>query len=116
MPSSRNVLSYRNLSLTNTLIGVKEGASRIYGWIVNNENASEVFVQFHDAATTGDVTLGSDTPDLAVKVANDGTDKMMPSSKDAYVDFDNGLVIAATTEEANSTAPATAVSVTIFYK
>lgn len=105
---------YRNNAVTNTKILIRAGTCSIKGWIVNNPNAAESFLQIHDAATTGDVTLGTTVPVLPIKVGANGS--VVITEHDYQIPFSLGMVIAATTTEGGSSAPVTPVSVLILYK
>ena len=109
----RDFSRYRNNALTNTKILVRSGPATLSGFTVNNPNGSEIFIQMFDAAATGDVTLGSTVCDEPIKVAANGSVAVFQKGPISF--FDLGLVIAATTTEGGSTAPASAVSVTLRY-
>ncbi len=105
---------YRNVALTNGKLLVRSGPTDIYGWVVNNPNASEVFVQVFDAASTGDVALGTTICDLPIKVGPSAA--VVFKEKDPQFSFSLGCAIAATTTEGGSTAPGTAVSIVLCRK
>lgn len=113
MPNSVFV-NYRNASLTNALTLVRTGQCNIYGWIINNPNASEAFVQVFDAAAVVDVTLGVTTCTLPLKVGA-GSAVVLRDGLSTGITFSNGIVIAATTTEAGAVAPATALSMVLFH-
>lgn len=110
----RDYTRYRNNAVTNTLILVRSGQGTITGLIVNNPNASEAFLQIFDAASTGAVTLGTTVCDEPIKIPASGSITLWGTEVKTY--FDNGLVIAATTTEGGSTAPASALSVVLRYQ
>lgn len=109
---NESITLYRNDVLDNTKTLVRTGASAIKFFMVNNPNAAqEIFLQVHDAAATGDVTLGTTVPTLPIKVPAAGFVVLGTERNPLPVPFLNGIVIAATTAEKNAVAPGTPVSV-----
>lgn len=106
---------YRNNALTNTKILVQAGARAIAGWIVNNPNATEAFVQMFNKAATGDVTLGTTVCDIPIKVGANSS-VVIKADTVPLDQFELGLVIAATTTEGGSAAPVSALSIVLWYK
>lgn len=106
---------YRNGGLTNTLIQVRSGPTDIFGYYINNPNAAEEFVQMFDAADVSEVTLGTTACTLPLKIPNSGMVEEV-GGRDPLMTFPRGLVIAATTTETGSSAPGSALSVSIRYR
>ena len=108
IPGSRATLVS---SLSTTLTRIAATGSNLSGYNISNPNAATVYVQIFDAAATGDVTLGSTTPNLSIAVPAFGVTDALPSSG---VAFQNGIVIAATTTATGSSAPSTALVANFF--
>ena len=98
--------------ITNVVRAIKSGGSRIFGYLINNPNAAEAFMQIFYKPSTS-VILGTTAPDLIVKIAATGSvawDFMDPRGVNS-----TGLSMAATTTDTGSTANTTGLSGTIFY-
>ena len=83
----------------------------------SNIDATDVFIQLFDAVQVSDVTVGTTVPDYVLGVpAGDATKR---GFRDAYwnpgLDFQKGIVIAATTTVGGNTAGATAAHVSASY-
>lgn len=99
---------YFKSDLTATAVLVKTGSIRMETLEFLNKDANQIFVQLFNKAAAADVTLGTTTPDLSYIVPpGDGTN-YSATSKDfpKGLRFPKGLVIAATTTVAGSTASA----------
>ena len=95
-------LSYRDAAATNTKILVRAGQIDLSDLNVANGNASIIYVQLFDSATTAAVTLGTTVADKVLKVeASVQPFFFFPRS----VRFGQGLVYALTTTASGSTAP-----------
>lgn len=95
---------------------VAAGKRNCYRFTFYNPTNAIVFVKFYDAAATGDVTVGTTVPKFTVPVpslgiANEHGD--VPMHK-----FANGIVIAPTTEQADSgtTAPSSGLLGDVRYR
>lgn len=99
---------------TNTLVLLKPGPVNCFSLVGENEDSSnDCYVQFFNAAATGDVTLGSTAPDYTVKLHNNTTLQLAFNFPLFY--FNLGLVIAVTTTRAGSTAPSTLPHLKVYY-
>ncbi len=96
----------RQASLTNTTILLRSGPTALFGWNFINKNAAIEFVQMFDAASTGDVILGTTAPTIAIALTT-GVDVATIMALNIPLAFKNGLVVACTTTETGSSAPAT---------
>lgn len=105
--------STNRTSITNTVANVRLGQTQLFGWIINNVNASDVYLQFFNLAVA-DVTLGTTPPTHVLKFpANTATVYFF---ENVGVYFSVAMTIAATTTETGSTAPGSALSVDLFYQ
>lgn len=107
--------TYRNRAVTNTKIEVRRGPTSIYGYTINNFNASTVFLQMYDAAAQDSIVVGTTVADEAIQLPISGA-VVEPPLDSPILHFANGLVIVATTGETNGDAPTTPISVAIRYK
>lgn len=102
-------------ALSTTLQLVKGGRALLDVFEASNINAADAFVQMFDAASAGDVTLGTTTPTWSLFVpkgdatSRGAADKTLPMP----VSFLYGLVIAATTTATGSSAPTTGLVVNL---
>lgn len=106
--------AYSNTAgLSNTLVQAKVGTCIVCGYNFSNSNTGTVFVQFFDSATTSGITLGTTPPkfSLAIPAGGGVTDGLQTFGPG----FTEGVVIAATTTAGGSTAPATAIPITLFF-
>ena len=98
-------------SQTTTVQTVKASAGSLCGWHVFNPNTSVAYLQIFDVA--GSVTLGTTTPKLSLGIpAGGGANLLVPLG----ISFANTIKLACTTTETGSTAPASGLTVNIFYK
>lgn len=107
--------TYRNNAVTSTTILVRSGPCDVYGYSINNPNASTAFIQLFNAAATGDVNLGTTVCDEGIQLPISGPVVEAPNT-DPILSFPLGLVIAATTTEGGNTAPGSAVSVVLRFQ
>lgn len=92
-----------------TAVQVFSGRGNLYGFIVEENSGSDVFIQFFDAASTGDVTVGTNAV-FTKRIPATGTlGKDVNDSP--YRFFALGCVIAVTTTRTGNTDPATAATV-----
>lgn len=98
-------------ALTNSVVAVKASAGQLYGWFIENPNASVVFVQVFDATAP---TLGTTTPSYVIGVPASGV-AAMPLGN-VGIAHANAIKVAATTTATGSTAPGTALTAAFFYK
>lgn len=95
--------------LTATLVGAKGAPCLLTGYNASNVNSSTVYLQIFDAASTSGITLGSTTPDVVLGIPANGV-----LDGPQQIAFQHGIVIAATTTATGSSAPSSAVPVTLF--
>ncbi len=106
-PNSSFVIQ-RQAALTNTPVLLRAGLTDLWGWNIINKNAAIEFVQLFNAATAGAVTLGTTVPNYVIQLTT-GVDvaTVLNLNQDMRISFPLGLVVACTTTETGSTAPAT---------
>lgn len=104
---------YFNAALLATKQSVKTIAGRLYGWHIQNPNGADAWVQFYDALTAN-VTVGTTPPTWSIWVpalsAIDDPDFSIA------IEFNTGLVIAATTTATGAAAPAIGLVTNLFYR
>lgn len=101
-------------SVSNTPVLVFAGRGNIYGFLVENNDASAVFIQVFNKASAGSVTLGTTVPDFTFKIATSSS--FGKDANDTGLHWlDAGCVIAITTTRTGSTAPAAGSTVHIWY-
>ena len=89
------------------------GAGKLGGWHLYNANNYDVFVQVFDKASNAAVTVGTTPPDLVLVVPANGVLDAPPS--DTGVDFDLGIVVAATITAGGAGAPGVGILANFFY-
>lgn len=100
-----------NTDLSTTVVTVKGSQGVLGGWVVYNPNATVAYVQIFDVS--GTVTLGTTRPHMFIPIpATSGANLEMTNG----VQFANAIKIAATTTPSGSTAPGTAIPLTLMYK
>lgn len=105
-------LTLRDASIDNTSQACKASQGRLYGYHVQNPNASDAWFQLYDAAT-GSVTVGTTTPKLSLIVPANGAIEALFS---VPVEFETAITYAATTGAANGTNPTTGLVGNLFYR
>jgi hypothetical protein len=98
----------RTNALTNSPVLLQSGITDLKGWTIVNKNAAVEFIQCFNAAAPTDVFLGTTVPTYVIPVTTGvdvGTIWNMPDNM--RLTFNLGLVVACTTTETGSTAPAT---------
>lgn len=113
---------FRSLDVTSTEADVKASPGRLMGWYISNANAAAaVFVKFYNAAAA-DVTVGTTTPYLTVRIPAASATNVNwgggSASGDSGIPFE-ALSVAAVTGVAdnNTTAPSTNdIVANIFYQ
>ena len=104
--------TYQNGALTNTVVSVKASAGNFYGWVVTNTDSSHVacFEVFNTAS--GSVSLGSTVP-----IAHITLNPLQTANWSLNVPITCGTAIScvAVTAYNGSTAPTTALDVTVLY-
>lgn len=99
-------------ALTATATAIKAAAGTIGGWYLYNPNSTVVYVQLFDAAT-GAVTLGSTAPVAALGIPAGSAANVVSA---AGINFTTAITVAATTTATGSTAPASALVASFFYR
>jgi hypothetical protein len=86
--------------------------ARVYGLHVYNQDSTDTYLQLYDALTA-DVTVGTATPTVTLWIpALSGIDNVYPLP----VEFNTGLVIAATTTVGGSTNPTNGLLLNLLYQ
>ncbi len=100
-------------ALSSTKTQVKASAGTVGGYIINNPNASTVWVQVFDVAS-GSITVGSTSPTWTIPVPAGSTANLEMT---CGVNHATAINIAATTTATGSGAPSpSALTCTMFYK
>lgn len=99
IPAMTNAVSS---AFTNAPVLIQAGATELIFLQIENRDSAKNYLQIFDAASAGAVTLGTTAPNLSLHVPTG-------ESKEFYLNAKlvAGLVVAATTEYSNSTAPST---------
>lgn len=99
--------------LVATAQAVKASAGQLYGYFAYNPEAAVTFVHFYNTAAAS-VTVGTTNPLFTIQIPAGGAANLaLPYG----VEFSNaGWSVAATTTAGGNTAPATGVSLTVWYK
>jgi hypothetical protein len=111
-PASSGGLSFVSGTIGATKTTIKGSAGNLYGWYLYNPNSSVAYCQIFNA-TTGSVTLGTTTPDLALAI---------PATSGANLEVSNGLTFATaisfacTTTRTGSTGPSSTIDYNWWYK
>lgn len=104
-PSAVPFHSYTN-SLSASALEVFSGRGNLYGFLVENNTASDIYLQVFDSENAGSVTVGTTEPVFTVRIpGSSGFGK--DADEMAYRFFGKGCVVAVTTTRDGSTAPAT---------
>lgn len=102
----------------NTAQAMKTTEGDIYFFHAVNANTADAYVQFFDAAT-GDVTVGTTTPDFVLFVpGGDGTNDGAIAQQfyNAPVHFENAVTYACTTTATGNTDPTTGLVISATYR
>lgn len=97
---------------------VNAGQTDVHWKHVWNQDSSDTFLHFYDAATAGAVTVGTTTPKVTFAVpASSGLDDGSPTIKfkSEGLRFNNGVVVAATTTVGGSSAPTNGLLLNVRY-
>jgi hypothetical protein len=106
------LLTVRDADVDNTAQACKTTGGRLYGYHVQNPNASDAWIQFYNLATTA-VTVGSTVPKLSFIVPANGAVEAYMS---APFEFDTAITYAATTTAAGGTDPTVGLVGNFFYR
>ena len=106
--SSATYHSY-SASLDASPVLVFQGRGNLYGFLVEDNSGDDIFVQVFDAASVGDVTVGTTVPVFTFRVkADQALGKDVNDSP--YKFFKDGCVVAVTTLRSNSVSPSAGAS------
>ena len=105
-------LTVRDADIDNTAQACKTSRGRLYGYHVQNPNASDAWLQFYDAAT-GSVMVGTTTPKLSLIVPANGAIEALFA---VPVEFETAITYAATTTATGGTDPTTGLVGNLFYR
>jgi hypothetical protein len=99
--------------LTNAAVAVKAAPGKVFGWYLDNtENSATTFFQLFNKKSS-DITVGTDAPLFSLAVPGGGAANVLGPASDA-IPFNEAIAIAATTGFSNGSAPADAVTFSIF--
>ncbi len=110
-----DVTVYRNTSLSGTKDEITASSARLFGWNLINPNASAVYVKLYNSAAAG-VTVGVTTPTLTLMVPASGS--VFLHVPFAVQVFGSGMTIVCVTgvADSNTTAPSSAIHVSVRYR
>lgn len=111
VPATSGGLSSASGSIGATVTAIKASAGQVYGWYFYNNNTTQSYVQFFNAAT-GSVTLGTTAPLYSLAIPANGGSNAFPPQGIAH---SAAITIAITTTRSGSTGPAATVDYNIFY-
>ena len=104
---------FRSADMDETEEDVKTAPGKVYGWVLYNDGASEVFVQLWNA-TAANTTPGTTTPKITFPLAAGASANVEYTNG---ITFDTAISVGATTGFSDAGAQAAAqVSGCIFYK
>lgn len=101
-------------AITETATLVFAGKGNLVRMFAENNSATAQFLQIYDAATAGDVTVGTTVAKQTYKIPASGSIVLDPSDFPIHW-FALGCVIAVTAGRTNNTAPAAGGSNVIFW-
>lgn len=102
----------RDADVDNTAQACKTSKGRLYGYHIQNPNASDAWLQLYDVAA-GSVTVGTTTPKLSLIVPANGAIEHIGVIPIA---FDTAITYSATTTAAGGTDPTTGLVGNLFYR
>lgn len=103
--------TFSNTALSNTKTAVKASAGKVYGWMVHNPSAATAYIQVWNVAI-GSITVGTTAPTWTIQLPAGASANVM---SERGVTHSTEINVAATTTPTGSTAPATALVVSLFY-
>lgn len=114
--SSDSPQVYRDLALTNTVVGVYGSMCELTGWNIINNNSSTVYVKFFEG-TSGTITLGTTVPVKVLQIPANTTIYLEHNKTRPQYYFKTAPSIVCVTglADTNTTAPSTAIYTEIFY-
>ena len=96
-----------------TAVLVKAAPGQLLGLDITNTSTAVAFIGMFDVATAGSVTLGTTIPKVSFGIA--GSASRTVTVGDVWVQFNTGMVMAATTTPTGSTTAAAGVYVTAMF-
>lgn len=94
------------------LVLIKAGATGVYGGFLSNPSTTAMaYLQCFDASTVSAVTLGTTSP---VDVFHIPSQSAFGDKWGYSLPYNNGLVVAATTDVNNATVVTTAVKISLY--
>lgn len=112
--SLAGVTTLRDADIDNTAQACKVARGHLYGYHVQNPNASDAWLQFYDAAAA-DVTVGTTTPKLSLIVPANGAIEAYLGDDNA-IRFSTAITYSATTTAAGGTDPTVGLVGNLFYR
>lgn len=112
------VKPYLDATADETVVNIKATEGDIYFLEATNANATDIYVQFFDAAAAN-VTLGTTVPDFVLFVpAGDGTNDgaIIQNFYNSPVHFENAITYAVTTTATGSTGPTSDGILQVLYR
>ena len=120
MPIFASEVYHPETPLTATLTTVRAAPCILTGLHISSQNLVDTYVQFFDVADEGDVTLGTTHPKLDLLIpaaaASNKASGLSEIPGGGAVAFNDGMVIAATTEPGGDTGPGTGLNVNLFVR
>lgn len=99
-----------------TAVNVKQASGNLYGWLIQNTNASVCYVQVFDSLAAN-VTLGTTVPKLFIPLGpNTGGPTQSSPTQLSTLGFATALSVAATTTPTGNTTCATGVAANIWFQ
>ena len=92
----------RNKSVQSTVVTAKTGEGNLLGWIIYNPNATDAYVKFFDATSSGTVTLGTTEPSISPLLIPGQTEVVLENQGHSQFHFNNGLHYAVVTGAGDS--------------
>jgi hypothetical protein len=99
-------------ALSTTVSQVVGAAATLTSYYCFNPNTSVAYVQIHDIATAGGVTLGTTVPKWSIGIPASGGANLAGLA----LSFAAGIQVAATTTSGGSSAPSTALDCNFGYR
>ncbi len=98
--------------LVATAQAAKAAAGKVFGYYIYNPESAVTFVHFYNTAQ-GSVTVGTTNPLFTLPIPPTSAANLM---SEIGITFGTAITVAATTTAGGNTAPATGVSLTLWYK
>lgn len=105
-------LTVRDADIDNTAQVCKTTGGRLYGYHIQNPNASDAWLQLYDVVA-GSVTVGTTVPKLSLVVPANGAIEHIGA---VPIEIETAITYAATTTAAGGTDPTTGLVGNFFYR